>query len=167
MREPCPVPAPAGEDDARDREIASLRERLAALERENARLRERVAELERGAALDSTTSSRPPAGDGLKKRNGTPRRTRSRRQPSPRASGGQPGHRGTTLAQTANTDHGMDHDPAACSNCGVPLSDADRHAPPSVGRSSTCPGRSLSRSPNIAAIAAAAPPWRQPRSPTV
>ncbi len=110
MREPCPVPAPAGEDDARDREIASLRERL--------------------AALDSTTSSRPPAGDGLKKRNGTPRRTRSRRQPSPRASGGQPGHRGTTLAQTANPDHVVDHDPVACSHCGAPLSDADRHAPP-------------------------------------
>ena len=34
----------------------------AALERENATLRDRIAELERSAALDSTTSSKPPAG---------------------------------------------------------------------------------------------------------
>ena len=42
----------------------------AALERENATLRDRIAELERSAALDSTTSSKPPASDGLRKKSG-------------------------------------------------------------------------------------------------
>ncbi len=102
-----------------------------ALERANASLRERVAELERRAALDSTTSSRPPASDGLRKKSGTrEKRTRSQRGPSARRSGGQPGHRGHTLARTATPDAVVDHDPATCAGCGAPLSDADRHGDP-------------------------------------
>ncbi len=109
-----------------------------ALERENARLRERIAELERSAALDSTTSSKPPASDGLKKKSGDQekksgdqeKRTRSRRGKSDRPSGGQPGHKGTTLERTENPDHVVDHDPSACEGCGAPLSDADRHGAP-------------------------------------
>ena len=102
----------------------------AALERENATLRARIAELERSAALDSTTSSKPPASDGLRKKSGTQRRTRSQRGKSGRPSGGQPGHKGTTLARTESPDHVVDHDPSACSGCGAPLSDADRHRAP-------------------------------------
>ena len=56
---------------------------------ENATLRDRIAELERSAALDSTTSSKPPASDGLRKKSGTQRRTRSQRGKSGRPSGGQ------------------------------------------------------------------------------
>ena len=102
----------------------------AALERENATLRQRINELERSAALDSSTSSKPPASDGPGKKSGTQRRTRSQRQPSPRPSGGQPGHKGTTLARTGSPDHIVNHDPAACSGCGAPLSDTDRHGAP-------------------------------------
>ena len=102
----------------------------AALERENATLRDRIAELERSAALDSTTSSKPPASDGLRKKSRTQRRTRSQRGKSGRPSGGQPGHKGTTLARTESPDHVVDHDPSACSGCGAPLSDADRHRAP-------------------------------------
>ena len=102
----------------------------AALERENATRRDRIAELERSAALDSTTSSKPPASDGLRKKSGTQRRTRSQRGKSGRPSGGQPGHKGTTLARTESPDHVVDHDPSACSGCGAPLSDADRHRAP-------------------------------------
>ena len=98
-----------------------------ALERENASLRERIAELERSAALDSTTSSRPPASDGLKKKSGE-KRTRSQRGKSDRPSGGQPGHKGTTLERTGNPDHVVDHDPSACAGCGAPLD--DRHGAP-------------------------------------
>ena len=65
----------------------------AALERENATLRERIAELERSAALDSTTSSKPPASDGLGKKSANPRRTQSQRGKSAKPSGGQPGHK--------------------------------------------------------------------------
>lgn len=101
-----------------------------ALERENARLRERIAELERSAALDSTTSSKPPASDGLKKSGAREKRTRSQRGKSGRPSGGQPGHKGTTLERTENPDHVVDHDPSACAGCGAPLSDADRHGDP-------------------------------------
>ncbi len=102
-----------------------------ALERENARLRERNAELERRAALDSTTGSRPPASDGLKKRSGTgERRTRSQRRRSGKRSGGRPGHRGTTLERTATPDHVVDHAPSTCAGCGAPLSGADRHGDP-------------------------------------
>ena len=102
----------------------------AALERENVTLRDRIAELERSAALDSTTSSKPPASNGLGKKSGTQRRTRSQRGKSGRPSGGQPGHKGTTLARTESPDHVVDHDPSACSGCGAPLSDADRHRAP-------------------------------------
>ena len=61
---------------------------------------------------------------------GTQRRTRSQRGRSGRPSGGQPGHKGTTLARTESPDHVVDHDPSACSGCGAPLSDADRHCAP-------------------------------------
>ena len=101
----------------------------AALERENAGLRERIAELERSAALDSTTSGKPPSSDGLKKKK-TPKRTRSQRPATGRPSGGQAGHEGTTLKQTDTPDHVVDHDPSACSDCGEPLSDTDRHGAP-------------------------------------
>ena len=110
---------------------AALVEENAALEHENTTLRQRVAELERSAALDSATSSKPPASDGLKKANDTaPKRTRSQRRKSGAPSGGQPGHKGTTLAQTASPDRIVDHDPAACTGCGAPLADADRHGDP-------------------------------------
>ena len=109
---------------------AALAQENAALERENAALRERIAELERSAALDSSTSSKPPASDGPGKKNKTPRRTQSQRGKSGRPSGGQPGHKGTTLARTGTPDHVVDHDPSACSGCGAPLSDADRLGAP-------------------------------------
>ena len=108
---------------------AALAQENAALERENAALRERIAELERSAALDSSTSSKPPASDGPGKKNKTPRRTQSQRGKSGRPSGGQPGHK-ATLARTGTPDHVVDHDPSACSGCGAPLSDADRHGAP-------------------------------------
>ena len=101
----------------------------AALERENATLRDRIAELERSAALDSTTSSKPPASDGLRKKSGTQRRTRSQRGKSGRPSGGQPGHKGTTLARTESPDDVVDHAPPPVRAASAPLSDADRRAP--------------------------------------
>ena len=130
----------------------------AALERENATLRDRIAELERSAALDSTTSSKPPASDGLRKKSGTQRRTRSQRGKSATPSGGQPGHKGTTLARTESPDHVVDHDPSACSGCGAPLSDADRHRAPVCRQVLDVPEPRPWRSPNTAPIAASAAP---------
>ena len=130
----------------------------AALERENATLRDRIAELERSAALDSTTSSKPPASDGLRKKSGTQRRTRSQRGKSGRPSGGQPGHKGTTLAgPRARTMLWIMTPPpvrAAAHRCRTPTVTAR----PSVDRSSMCPSHAPWRSPNTAPIAASAAP---------
>lgn len=97
---------------------------LAAIEAENGALREQVAallarvqELEGRLAKDSHNSSKPPASDGLA------RRTRSLRQPSGRKPGGQPGHRGATLALIQTPDQVVRHHPEVCTHCQTPLTD--------------------------------------------
>jgi hypothetical protein len=65
-------------------------QKIERLEKEVKALRERIAELERSLGLDSQTSSKPPASDGLKKSNQI--RTKSLREKGKRASGGQIGH---------------------------------------------------------------------------
>jgi transposase len=82
-----------------------------------ATLQARVAELERQLGLNSATSSKPPASDGLKK----PRRTSSLRESSGKKSGGQPGHKGETLCPVAEPDITLDHYPSQCTGCGANL----------------------------------------------
>lgn len=69
-------------------------QKIERLEQEVKALLERIAELERSLGLDSQTSSKPPASDGLKKSNQI--RTKSLRETGKRASGGQIGHPGQT-----------------------------------------------------------------------
>ncbi len=97
--------------------IAELQAINAALVAQNAVLVARVAELERRLGLNSSTSSKPPSSDGLKK----PPRTTSLREPTGKQSGGQPGHKGRTLERRANPDAIVDHFPAVCAGCGEPL----------------------------------------------
>ena len=137
---------------------SALARENAALEREITTLRERIAELERSAATDSSTSSKPPASDALKKKSGTQRRTRSQRGTSGRPRGGQPGHKGTTLAQTENPDHVVDHDPSPVRTVARRSPTRTGTATPPAGRSSMCPNHTPSRSPNIAPIVVSAPP---------
>ncbi len=73
------------------REVEAL---IAAQAREIERLRAEVAELRRRLGLDSTTSSKPPSSDGLKKKRRLPGGLHGR---SGKASGGQRGHKGDTL----------------------------------------------------------------------
>jgi len=79
-------------------ELLALVEALLA---ENAAMMARIGELERCLGLNSSNSSKPPSSDGLKKR---PARVRSLRERSKRRSGGQKGHKGETLRQSANPD---------------------------------------------------------------
>lgn len=96
--------------------------RIVELEAENAALRQqvtvlvaRVQDLEARLAKDSHNSGKPPASDGLA------RKTRSLRRRSGKKPGGQLGHRGETLRLAAVPDVVVEHRPAVCLGCGVPL----------------------------------------------
>ena len=86
----------------------------------NTALEQRIDALERQVALNSKTSSRPPSSDGLKKPPAV-KRTQSLRGKSDRKTGGQPGHKGKTLRQTATPDHVINHYPEICNACGAAL----------------------------------------------
>jgi transposase len=118
--------APADDTSSRDNAAAAPggEAAIAALQAENALLRSeitalmaRIAELERRLGLNSSNSGKPPSSDGLKK----PARVSSLREPSGRKTGGQKGHPGETLRQTATPDVTIDHYPHACTTCGGAL----------------------------------------------
>ena len=94
-------------------EIAAL---IASLQRELEALRAENAELRRRLEMNSSTSSKPPSSDGLRKR------PVSLREPSDRPSGGQKGHKGETLRQTAAPDGIVTHEVASCGHCGAAFS---------------------------------------------
>jgi transposase len=96
-------------------------QKIERLEQENQALRERIAELERSLGLDSQTSSKPPASDGLKKSSKI--RTKSLREKGKRPSGGQLGHPGQTLEQVIRADKIVEHPtPCSCPGCGCDVS---------------------------------------------
>ena len=98
-----------------------LKQKNARLEQTIALLVARIEDLERRLSLNSSNSSKPPSSDGLKKPKAEPR-TKSLRRKSGKKSGGQKGHKGSTLCQTADPDHVEDHFPSVCGQCGTPLS---------------------------------------------
>src|SRR5271157_1132241 len=100
-------------EPSREEAIALVRAQAA----EIAALKARIAELERRLGLNSANSGKPPSSDGLKKL----ARVRSLREKSERKPGGQEGHKGETLRQTAEPDAIEDHFPAACAECGAAL----------------------------------------------
>ena len=88
-------------------------ELIAALRAEIVMLRAEVAELKRRLGQDSSTSSKPPSSDGLKKK---PRIAGSLREPLGKPSGGQKGHMGDTLRQ-AEPDRIVRHEASHCRHC--------------------------------------------------
>lgn len=85
-----------------------------------AALTARVEELERQRAVDSHNSSKPPSSDPP----GSKPSPKSLRQPSGKKSGGQPGHRGTTLLRSHHPDRTVVHAPERCAGCGASLAEA-------------------------------------------
>jgi transposase len=94
---------------------AALAERdavIEALRAENTQLRRRL-------GLNSRNSSKPPSSDGPVKPS-----PRSRREPSGRPPGKQPGEPGFTLRQVIDPDEVVVHSPVRCDGCGDGLADA-------------------------------------------
>jgi transposase len=101
-------------------QVASVAARVTVLEAENAELRAENAELRGRLGTDSHNSSKPPSSDGP----GSKPRPKSRREPSGRQPGGQPGHVGQTLRQVETPDEIVVHPPLACRGCGQRLDEA-------------------------------------------
>ena len=106
-------------------QLSLVTEQNARLQEDNTALVQRVSDLERSVGLNSGNSSKPPSSDGLKKPFAKENKgTRSQRDTSNRKSGGEPGHKGTTLKQVKvkNPDKITDHFPPRCQACEAALS---------------------------------------------
>jgi transposase len=93
--------------------VAAQADRIAQLDAE-------VAELRRQLGRNSRNSSKPPSSDSPF---GKPA-PKSLRGKSGRKPGGQQGHPGSTLAQVADPQERLRHEPGRCAGCGAGLADA-------------------------------------------
>ena len=117
----------------KDKEIHSLKVELASSKSDLADAKTRIKELEGEEPAEeddsssssekpeknSSNSSVPPSQESIAARE--LRRTKSLRKPSGKPSGGQPGHKGSTLQSVSTPDRIVKHEPAYCKCCGRPL----------------------------------------------
>ena len=116
----------------KDVEIHNLKMELASTKSELADAKSRVKELEDDSddedgssnapgkpEKNSSDSSIPPTQESIAARE--LRRTKSLRKPSGKPSGGQPGHKGSTLQSVSTPDRIIKHEPAYCKCCGRSL----------------------------------------------
>ena len=97
--------------DKKDDIIRTLQERVKVLTA-------KVGELKPRLGLNSDNSSKPPSSDGLRKKS----RSQSLRKTGDKKSGGQPGHKGSTLQQVTDPDHFEWYKVDQCSKCNLDLS---------------------------------------------
>ncbi|MCE5331697.1 MAG: IS66 family transposase [Bacteroidales bacterium] len=110
--------------------IDGLTQQLEAVTKENVKLKERIVYLEDCLAVyetpkNSNNSSIPPSKDSLAAQGQKSKQllaTRSLREKSGKPSGGQVGHKGTTLEMTSEPDSIIEHQPYFCTRCGNDLS---------------------------------------------
>ena len=80
-------------------------------------LEKEIEALKNKLAKNSRNSSKPPSSDGY----GKPK-PKSPRKKSGRKSGGQPGHKGSTLKQVEHPNHAQEHAVTQCNHCHADLS---------------------------------------------
>src|SRR5215210_3504341 len=97
--------------------VGTLTGQVERLTGEVSELRAENEELRGRLGTDSHNSSKPPSSDGP----GSKPHPKSRRVPSGRKPGGQPGHRGQTLQQVETPDVVAVDRPVACRGCGQSL----------------------------------------------
>lgn len=117
----------------KDKEIHNLKVELASSKSDLADAKTRIKELEGEEPAEeddsssssekpeknSSNSSVPPSQESIAARE--LRRTKSLRKLSGKPSGGQPGHKGSTLQSVCMPDRIIQHEPAYCKCCGRPL----------------------------------------------
>lgn len=93
--------------------LAQKDKELAQRDQEIVFLKARVSELERRLGLNSSNSSKPPSSDGLRKKPAPVSLRRKGKNPS----GGQVGHKGSTLSQVEHPDEIVLHQLNVCPDC--------------------------------------------------
>lgn len=106
-------------------EIILLREENRLLRQLLIECQRRITELEdqlrkAGVSKNSSNSSKPPSTDISR-----PKRNESLREPSGKKSGGQEGHKGTTLQMSETPDEIVDLKPGYCNECGCDLENVE------------------------------------------
>lgn len=99
-------------------DLAKAKTRIKELEDENDKKDDSIGSSEKPEKT-SSNSSVPPSQESIVARE--LRRTKSLRKPSGKPSGGQPGHKGSSLQSVSMPDRIIQHEPAYCKCCGRPL----------------------------------------------
>jgi transposase len=101
--------------------IPAMQEQIVSLSDKVEKLEARKQELESQKDKDSHNSHKPPSSDGLK------RVIKPTRIKSNKSSGGQHGHKGSTLAMVEKPDHVVNHAVTECAACGITLKKVHAH----------------------------------------
>jgi transposase len=103
--------------------FSQVMEQVEALATQLSQQAELIQALEVRLGKNSQNSSKPPSTDGYAKPPVEGKRTNSLRKAGQKPKGGQPGHSGNTLKQTAHPDLIEEHAPEVCGQCGEPLAE--------------------------------------------